>query len=160
MRCVSAAIVALIGAMAVATALVTSVRAQTVQELEPLSFGTFVVTSNAAASTLTVPLNGAVSSTGNLIVLVPGNRARYRVGGLPGNTIVGIDINSLPLFGATVPASQFCQITAFSHPLTVTTNASGEAIFFVGATLSTSGNGVPYTDNTYTGMIDITATLQ
>lgn len=134
--------------------------AQTVVELDPLSFGTFVVPSNAAVSTLTVPLNGSVSTTGSIIALTQGVAGRYRVGGLPGNAIVDIDITAAPLFGPALPPSQYFQITAFDHPPTVTTNASGTATFRLGATLSTSGSGVPYTDSTYTGTIDVTVTLQ
>lgn len=138
----------------------TPAGAQTVQEMEPLAFGTFVVPSNAAVSTLTVPLNGSVSTTGSIIALTQGRPGRYRVGGLPGNVIVDIDVTAAPLFGAALPASQFFQITAFDHPPTVITNAGGTATFRLGATLSTSGSGVPYTDSTYAGTIDITATLQ
>tara|TARA_R110001599_G_scaffold280951_1_gene482526 strand:- start:50 stop:526 length:477 start_codon:yes stop_codon:yes gene_type:complete len=134
--------------------------AQTVQEMEPLVFGTFVVPSNAAVSTLTIPLSGSVSTTGSIIALTQGMPGRYRVGGLPGSAIVDIDVNAAPLFGAAVPASQFFQITAFDHPPTVITNAGGTATFRLGATLSTSGSGVPYTESTYTGTIDITVTLQ
>lgn len=134
--------------------------AQTVQEEEPLAFGTFVVPSNAAVSTLTVPLSGSISTTGSIIALTQGTPGRYRVGGLPGSAIVDIDVTAAPLFGASVPLSQFFQIAAFDHPPTIITNAAGTATFRLGATLSTSGSGVPYTESTYTGTIDITVTLQ
>ncbi|KZD07853.1 DUF4402 domain-containing protein [Oceanibaculum pacificum] len=156
MRFGTAAIVALTGVMAAASV----AKAQTVQQIEALSFGTFVVTSNATPSTLTVPLNGSTTTNGTIVALTQGTKGQYRIGGLPGNSIVGIDITAQPLFGATAPASQYFNITGFSHPLTVTTNSGGMATFALGATLSTSGTAVPYTDNTYTGTLDITVTLQ
>lgn len=153
------AAIAFAGAMAAFACPVPAV-AQTLQEMDPLAFGTFVVPSNAAVSTLTVPLTGSVSTTGSIIALTQGMPGRYRVGGLPGNAIVEIDVTANPLFAAAVPPSQFFLITAFDHPLTVITNAAGTATFRLGATLSTSGSGVPYTESTYTGTIDITVTLQ
>lgn len=153
------AAIAFTGAMA-AFACPAPGAAQTVQEMDALAFGTFVVPSNAAVSTLTVPLNGSVSTTGSIIALTQGTPGRYRVGGLPGNAIVDIDVNAAPLFATGVPPSQFFLITAFDHPPTIITNAAGTATFRLGATLSTSGSGLPYTESTYTGTIDITVTLQ
>lgn len=131
-----------------------SARAQSIQELDPLSFGSFLVQSNATVSTLTVALDGPPLASGSIIILASGAPGRYRIGGLAGNTTLTISITASPLLGPGL-VSQYFELAAFDHPPTVITNALGQATFRVGATLSTSGTNVPYTEGSYTGTIDI-----
>lgn len=149
---------ALVAAIAVLTPAVAP--AQSITEVEPLSFGTFVVRSNHSIQTLTMPVTGAPYSSPSLIILAVGSAGQYRVTGLPGNADIAIDVAISPLFAPPVPNSQFFDVKDLDYPASMISNGRGEVSFRLGATLATTGSGLAYTDAAYQGFIDVTVTLQ
>lgn len=150
----AAALVALSAPVAAAGA-----KAQTITELEPLSFGNFVVRSNTTIGTVTVPQDGSPSASPEIILLTMGSKGLYRITGLRAGMEVGLDVIASPLLATPVPSSQYFNITAVDHPAILKIEGDGATTFSLGATLSTSGTGLAYTDTTYSGTLDITVLL-
>ncbi len=125
-------------------------------EIQPLDFGTIAITSNAAVSTITYPYSGAPPSiNGNIVFLSRGHRGIYQLSAFPSYTPLIINVVGDSLTAGGLGSSEPLSLSAFSYP-TLTTDANGEALLYLGATLSTSGSGAPYIDAPYLGNITIT----
>lgn len=112
--------------------------------VEPLDFGSVVVTGNSSISTTRLFRSGQQQSTNRLLVLTPGHPAIVRLSDFPPNRTFTISAN-LPVMSAAPFAgtAQF-SITGLEIPNSIATNSFGVVEFTLGATLATSGNGLPY----------------
>ncbi len=126
-----------------------------IEEIQPISFGSFVVTGNDLVSTLTVPSSNLSSSTSTqkIHILMPGQNGIYRLTGMPINTSVSINIpNSFITWNGTGTRETFL-IEDFEYPSQRQTNGIGETEFYVGATLKTTGTTGIYYASPYSGNI-------
>ncbi|WP_157822439.1 hypothetical protein [Psychromonas sp. Urea-02u-13] len=108
-----------------------------------LSFGTVVVTDNSVVSTVSIDLlSGNTFVTNKMLVLVPGQLGEFLLYGLPPYTSVNLSANVITpqTTSGGVPSEQFTLGNLTVEP-SLTIDENGEGIFFVGGTLSTSGNG-------------------
>ncbi len=125
-------------------------------ELQQLNFGSLAIPSNTAVATITYPHNGSPPSvSGNIIFISLGQRGIYQLSAYPGFTPLIITVTPSDLTAGGLGISEPLQITATSFP-SITTDANGEALLYLGATLSTTGSGTPYIDATYLGNMSIT----
>lgn len=128
-----------------------SVRAA-ISESQPLHFGTFALANNLTVSTLRVPFDGNNPvATNNLYPLSFGQAGHYQLTSLPAFMPLIITISDYVL---QVGAAEEFSVSSFTYPALMT-NASGEALLKVGATLSTTGSGTEYGDAVYTGIMNI-----
>lgn len=126
-------------------------------EQQQLNFGTFAIADNSVISSLIIPYNGQTPSiSGGIAFISPGNPGIYRLESFPANTALIISVTGSNLiYLGYHPTAEPLQMNAFTHP-TLTTDSLGEALIELGATVNTTGSGVPYLDGPYTGDISIT----
>jgi len=132
---------------------VSGLQAATVKEIKPLSFGTIALKDNNASYIMRIAFSGQVSVDSSIIIIDSGHPALWELNGFPQHTPINIsfivpDIQT-QLAGATdPPTSQFTITEHHTFGPIITTDAFGNALFNVGATLTTSGSGF-YKDATY-----------
>lgn len=128
-----------------------SARAQSVEVLDPFTFGVLAIPSNSAVSELELPRSGRnVVVTGSIVLVSLGQPGRYLLSELPANMPVEISANDVDLTYAGVAGSEALQVDQYDTTDTVT-NALGEAEIQLGAVLRTTGNGNLYEDGPYFG---------
>jgi len=116
---------------------------------QALDFGTFAANFNSGSS-LQVGYNGDVMTSGVLHVIDAPQAARFRLTGYPINHVLTITINN---FSLSRGSGDTFLITNFVHNA-ITTDGTGSALLFVGATLQVdAGNNYPDTD--YSGDITV-----
>lgn len=123
-----------------------------IMELQALNFGVLALTSNIAPSHLVVSPQGNATYGANLISIGPPTPGRYRLSGYPPHTSMSASLNpaNLALRG-TGPGEQLSISSASTNPVLLFTDHNGVVEFSLGATLSTSGNGLFYGDGPYLG---------
>ncbi|MDB3936398.1 DUF4402 domain-containing protein, partial [Granulosicoccus sp.] len=122
-----------------------------VEELQRLNFGTLATSDNSSVSRFTFPRTGRnIAIEGNFALITRGSLGQYRFSGFPAFTSLDISLDTTSL---TTGASGFPEsLIVDSYDIDdITTDSQGEAELFLGARLSTSGNGNAYVDAPYTG---------
>ena len=124
-----------------------------ITEEQPLSFGSFAIGKNDAVSTLKIPhASGIPTATYKMFPLTRGQPGIFRLTAYPAFSPLMINITNFQL---NLGASPILYIEDFTFD-PVNTNAAGEAILTIGATLKTSGLGGNYGDGNYSGTMNIT----
>lgn len=135
-----------------------------IKEIQPLRFGTLVLKDNEQPYTLTVPPEGTTTYSDGLALAPdsdPPQSGIYDIQVLSPETRLSIEITATGFImqqngenPQKITGNSFT-ITGFQ---TIVTNSleTGKTLVKIGATLETSGNGLPYEDGTYTGSMDIT----
>ena len=122
--------------------------------IQALDFGEFIVKNNDAQHDITINPGGVYSYSGaGLVEISPPDDGVYDIDGLPPNSVItSINITQLnPLQGGTGEVFQMVNMqSSFSS-----TDGSGVARIGIGGTARTSGNGNPYADQTYNGILQI-----
>lgn len=122
--------------------------------IQALNFGEFIVRNNDSPHTITVNTGGPYSFSAGFLEINPtAQPGIYDVDGLPANTaIMSVVITQTsPLAGS----GENLQMSAFQETHPASTNGAGVAQIRVGGTATTSGNGNPYLDQSYTGQLQI-----
>ncbi|MDH5258742.1 MAG: DUF4402 domain-containing protein [Gammaproteobacteria bacterium] len=124
----------------------------TIIEQSYLDFGTIALKNNASTYTIRVRYTGQIINDPEIIIVTPGTPAEYLLTGFPASTLLTITVTSLAGITTSpispVPGNQQFTISNFDYLPSVSTNATGEATIYVGATLTSSGTGV-YDDTLY-----------
>jgi hypothetical protein len=130
--------------------------AQTITEIQQLDFGTIVVANTSTNRELILQPNNGYISDPFIYVMDDPQAGEYHVTGATPNAPYTISFDTtIPLQGG---GTDFTLDDFTAMPATLITNASGEATFTVGATL-TAISGGSYIDGNYDGQLDITITL-
>lgn len=143
--------------------------AQDVTEIQPLSFGGIALRDNDIPHSIILPYDGSPASYDAEIIDNPGappTRGEYEFTGLPPNVTfyVGISLSNPPTdggliidnsTGATMGGSETFTIDSFTAN-DLSTDGAGNGTLYIGATLTTSGNGLMYDDGLHTGTFDVT----
>lgn len=118
--------------------------------LVPLDFGTLAVSRNDLSYSLTLSATGIYGFSQGILLVTPGQPARYRVKGLPANTTVTLELfpGFLSRPGNVGP---YLTIKDGSWPKTLASDQQGEVVLQLGASIATDGNGVGYPDGSYAG---------
>ncbi len=155
---------------------VTTAAAFTVTETSAIDFGTIVASrrggGGGAVATLDIGADAANSvtvtnvggATDDFIVSsVDGDRAQFDIGGALATTVMNIELPAAPITlscGACAPGTPDFTVDTFVDDGAddqVTTDGSGDATFYVGATLSTiAGTGAYEAAGSYTGTYNVT----
>ncbi len=124
---------------------------------QPFVFGDYIVKNNNAVYDVTVNTDGSHSYDGAGFIEIIDTAAPgiYNIDSLPVSTaIISVTVSQIsPLTGASGPNFPF---SAFQETHPPTTDGLGVARITIGATVSTSGSGIAYIDDTYSGTIQIT----
>jgi hypothetical protein len=137
--------------------LYSSISYATVTPINELSFGTIVVRDNSSVGQISISSNNQISFTNELRVLDFGGRGEYFISDYPAFTQVFIAATILASdTSSPAPSSQQFTLSSLTTEPSVTTNASGEATFFVGGVLETSGVNGFYYDTDYSVVYQIT----
>jgi len=137
-----------------------------ITEIHHLDFGTFAITNNTAPHAMVVPYDGSPATYDpEIIPNTDPQRGEYALENLPPNVTfyVGVQVpnpgdggvtmdNPTAVSGSTGPGLTVSNFTASD----VTTDNNGDATLYIGATLTTSGNGAMYATDTFNGSYDIT----
>lgn len=120
---------------------------------QSLGFGQFALGGNNVESTLRIPFDGGQPRASNqLFPLSHGQAGHYRLSALPAFTPLMITIADFELRAGL---SEPLRVQDFSHN-NIITDANGEVLLKLGATLKTTASGTPYGDGTYSGIMNIT----
>ncbi len=124
-----------------------------VTTIQPLSFGNFVVKRNDAQYDITINTDGSVAyDSAGYIQISPPQQGIYDIDGLPlAMAISSVDVTQ---FGPLSAAGNLFQMVDFqeTHPAAT---VGGVARIVIGATARSTGNGIAYFDQTYTGTVQI-----
>lgn len=126
-----------------------------VTTIQAFNMGHFIVANNNSVQTVSVSTSGVVNYSSGLIeISSTAQPGIYDIDGLPANmAISSITVTALgPLAGPT-GGNQF-SLGSFQTSFG-STDGAGVARIRLGATASTTGNGNPYPDQTYTGSIQL-----
>ncbi len=122
---------------------------------QAFNFGSFIAMRNDVSYDIVVNTDGSYSYDGAAYVeILPPQPGIYLFDGLPSSTaITSVDVTQgSPMIGV----GSFFSLVDFQETHPATTNGVGEAQIYIGATARSSGNGTPYSDQTYLGSVDIT----
>ncbi len=138
--------------LVVATALLFSgaAVAQIISLQQPFTFGTIALRSNAAKERLALNLNGTYSTTSNLLVIAGPQRAEFLATGFQPSTAMSLSILPIQLSEDGQGTGKKFNV-GFVYAADISTDPTGSATIFIGGTLETSGDGIPYDDRQYAG---------
>lgn len=133
--------------------LVTAPALAAVTITQPITFGEFVLRNNTAVRQMTINAKNQLTQDAAFITLVAPQRGSVNVSGFPTKTnlIINVTFNTLSSGSGDV----FTVNNAVTFPTSVKTDNFGNASFFVGATLNTSGGGGFYPNATYNGLMTV-----
>lgn len=119
-------------------------------QIDPLYFGSWVMTNNAAPHSVIVNTDGSYSHDPALYLLEPPRPGVYRITELPvSSTINSVNVSiiqDLRAGGYQFDMDNF-------DVLAPDTDGDGETIITIGAEASTSGSGTLYPDAVFTGQL-------
>lgn len=124
-----------------------------VTTVQQLQFGSYIVKKNDAVYTITVNIGGVTTyDPSGFIQISPGQDGIYDLDGMtPFDAITSVTITQVtPLAGPSGPNFQMNSFTE-THPAQV--DAGGVVRVRLGASADTSGSGMAYIDQTYTGQL-------
>lgn len=126
--------------------------APTLTELQTIDFGVLALVSNVVTATAQLSPQGNTAYHSNFVFISAASPGRYRLEGYPPYTNMTVSLSSatLALNGAG-PGELLTLASPVTRPVTLRTDQNGAVEFSLGATLATSGNGIPYEDGTYLG---------
>lgn len=128
--------------------------AQSVNVLQPIRFGSWLITNNAGAYSITINTDGSSSHSPQLVMIRPPQKGIYEFTGLPvSTTFNSLDVTqnqALSNGGGEVFIMKDFQVDA-----PTSTDASGHLPLVLGATVETSGNGGSYGNGEFTGQINV-----
>lgn len=136
-----------------------NINAGTIKEIKPLSFGTIALKDNSSSYTMRVAFSGQISADPAIVIIESGHPAQWELSNFPQHTSLNVTFivpsTQTQFAGSSDPASSQFSITGHHtfSPI-ITTDSLGNALFNVGATLTTSGSGF-YNDATYFSHITI-----
>lgn len=119
--------------------------------IQNLHFGEFIIQDNRVSHRLTINPDGSYTPAPSFIEITPPKPGIYQIDNLTPNSIINVTaVQIQPMVGA----NNFFTLENFqvSHS---NVDQAGLATITLGADAVTSGNGSPYTDDTYTGQIQI-----
>ncbi|MCL1145569.1 DUF4402 domain-containing protein [Shewanella sp. 10N.261.52.F9] len=116
---------------------------------QPLSFGTIVIRDNSIQSSVIVPTFGHSTSSGQLLIIKPGEAAEMVITDYP--PYVDLSITPMLPVITTVASGDTEQFTLSEIYIeqSIRTDSAGMAIAQMGGKLMTSGNGKHYLNTSY-----------
>ncbi|NQV79433.1 MAG: hypothetical protein HQ495_02720 [Alphaproteobacteria bacterium] len=123
---------------------------------QAFSFGTIAIRSNAAVERLALNLNGTYSTTANILVIQPPQRAEFLGTGFQASTAISLSVADILLSEDGFGAGKTFTVS-FVYLSDISTDVTGSATIFIAGTLITSGNGIPYDDRTFFGTASLIA---
>lgn len=124
---------------------------------QELSFGRFAISDNASVHRLTIAPTGATTHDVAIKPILDGRQAVIRVTDFPPFSPVSISIPDTTLTRNNSGVGNSFTISNFTFsPDNLISDANGEVVFELGATIATSGNGQMYTDDDYAGEMSVT----
>lgn len=136
-------------------------------QIQSLYFGQFAYVDNSVPRTIVIAPDDTVTYDDDIIEgNIPARRGEYQLTDFPPNMMIhtGVTVPTPPTDGGvtltnssgiTLPASESFTLSNFTTNEPIT-DGNGDATLYIGATLTTSGNGQNYDTGSYTGTYDIT----
>lgn len=118
--------------------------------LVPLDFGTLAVSRNDSSYSLALSATGTYGFSPGILLVAPGQAARYRVKGLPANAPVTLELFP-DVLSRPGNVSPYLKIEGGSWPKNLISNPMGELEFPLGASIATDGSDIGYPDAMYEG---------
>ncbi|NQZ14283.1 MAG: DUF4402 domain-containing protein [Alphaproteobacteria bacterium] len=128
--------------------------AQTIVENRPLNFGRFALVDNGAPRTLQLLPSGLFTADPQYMFLIDPRAGNITVSGYPPATPLSVSISTTTLNNGG--GASFNTISTFTDPAVITTDATGEATFDIGATLRSDGGGSTHSNGNFNGSYTIT----
>jgi hypothetical protein len=133
--------------------------AATLTTIRQLNFGTLGMHNNNGVYSITVRTDNTFTHDPNIVFGVDPQCGEYLMTGLPTNDSLNVTITSpgdaSPDIGGSPDFTSGSYTTSPPNG-SLTSNGSGQATLYVGATMKTLGNGTYYHTGHYTGSFDLT----
>lgn len=124
--------------------------APAINTLQRLNFGVLAISANSSPSQVTLSPQGNVVYGNNMVFVASATPGRYRLTEYPAFTDITVTMPSTTVnLVSGTPGESLTVSAAVSHPLTLRTDMNGMVEFDLGATLTSSGSGLPYADGIY-----------
>jgi len=119
-------------------------------EINPLFMGKIAVVDNSVPGSIRIYPNGQYLVDNNFVVLEEGTPGNYLFDGLPASTNIQLSVQTAgsDMQYAVQTSSAVFQLDPFLEQSSQTTNEQGELTIKLGATLTSSGDGI-YLDGVY-----------
>lgn len=130
--------------------------AQTITRVQPISFGMFVIKNNASAHNIQVSRTNSVTADSAFALFTNPVRGEYDLSGFPASTPFTVSFFATPITVGGSGTGEAFTLGSFTPGTGLSTDSSGDAQLRFGATLTTSGSGINYSNGSYQGELDIT----
>lgn len=124
---------------------------QVITEMQSMTFGKFAMRDNNAPYDVVMSPTGVETYDPHILPFFQGVQGVFQLTDFLPNQLLGVSIADTTLVSVVDPLDTFDLLNFTFNPAAPTTNGAGNVTVNVGATLRTSGTGVLYTDDTYTG---------
>ena len=124
-----------------------------VLEIQALYFGEWIVRNNNAAHSITVSHTGVYGADPGFIEIQGATNGIYQISGLPSNgVILSITVSQvMPLAGGGGPVFNMDNFST----LAADPDINGITTLYVGARATSTGDSIPYPDDTYSGVLQV-----
>lgn len=119
-----------------------------VEETRPLHFGTLAVPTNTAPEHITLHLNEQHSASSGIVIINKPRLGLFEVSGLPANVSANLSFTSTPLTYLGTGGGEGLTLSSFEVPH-LFTSPTGTLQFQVGATATSSGTSLGYSNGDY-----------
>ncbi len=137
----------------------TGVRAQTITEDQPLTFGQIAITDNSVPRTISILSDGSIISDPEYIFFIDPQRGQITLDGyLPNTTYTVTFSNPTTVSPTGIGTSNFSIGVISTIPAVIMTDGTGSITFNTYAVLTSDGLGGTHTDDLYQGTYNVTVT--
>ena len=122
-----------------------------IETQQRLDFGVLAITDNSAPSSVVLSPLGIASYGAGYVYVAAATPGRYRLTGYPAFTDITVSMNtgSVSLLGLS--NEMFTVTSPITKPVVIRTDQNGQAVFDLGASLTSNGSGHLYLDGAYLG---------
>jgi hypothetical protein len=125
--------------------------------LQRLDLGVLAITSNIVPTSVTLSPQGTTAYGSGFVFVAAAKPGHYQLTGYPAFTDITVTmVPALLNLLSGVPGESLTASTASTSPKILHTDQNGAVAFDLGATLTTSGNNLPYQDGAYIGHATLT----
>lgn len=129
-------------------------------KLQDLNFGNLMILDNKEPHSFTLKADGTTEPSEYIFLMdsyanetgkpTPG---KFKIDALPEHSQISVKAENIKLEAETSDNYFLVKDIVIS---TAQTDENGEVLFFLGGTLETSGNGIPYAEDIYSGLMPLT----
>ena len=136
---------------------VTAAHAQTITELQPLTFGQVALTNNSTPRSIEITSTGSINADPAYVFFTDPQRGEVVLDGYLPNTVYTITFSSpTTVYPTGIGLSNFTLGPIMTVPTVIMTDGTGSVTFNTYATLTSDGGGGTHVDDLFEGTYNMT----